>query len=109
MLCNTERIGSITREIGHFVDYSFNREIVKVKAHVFLAVFAKDIGSVEACMVEAAKRDYRESSTASAVLDKALSMSQRAEKFLACHSNKISVLSKALAAFTGVAPVVISK
>jgi len=89
---------SAVKEIGHFIDYSFNREIVKVKAHVFLAVFARNIGSVEASMVEAAKREIKDEKAAAVVLDKTLGISQRTEKFLAGHKNQLLLLRLALAA-----------
>ena len=84
------------RALGFFTDTSFNREIIKVPHHVFVAVFASVFPDVEKQFTEVVRKTVRKETEVEALLDAAQPFNKRVERFLGEHTNKIDLLSKLL-------------
>ena len=90
------------KELGYFVDFSFNREIINVKATVFLAIFVNNFKDVENKFVNAVKDVAKDDKEYGKTLSKTKSLNEKIESFLARHPNKISLVIGLLSIFNPV-------
>ena len=84
------------RKAGYYADSSFRRQIVRIKPHVFVKIFADCFGEIEKEFVQIVKKEIEDESEVQRLLDKALPLGQRVELFLAKHERKIEMISKIL-------------
>jgi len=86
------------KELGYFVDYSFQREIIKVKASVFLEIFIQNFESGKEIFYDMVKNQYKDDFDFQKELNRQQPMGKRIELVLDAHKNKIdlviSILSK---------------
>ena len=80
------------KELGYFVDYSFNREIVKVKARIFLEIFIQNFGQAETKYQEILKAYYRDEREYQKLITKAQTVDKQLEQFLGEHKNIAEVV-----------------
>lgn len=88
------------KKLGYFIDYSFNREIVRVKAAVFLEIFITNFSDIEGKFGEAVKASLKNEKEYQKIISKAVPLSQRIEMFLAKHPNKIALVTSILSIFS---------
>jgi len=79
------------KELGYFMDYSFNREIVKVKARVFLEIFIKNFDQKEEKLREVIKSQCKDDKKYQKLISQQYSLNERIESFLSDHKNKIDI------------------
>ncbi len=73
------------------MDYSFNREIVKVKARVFLEIFIKNFDQKEEKLREVIKSQCKDDKKYQKLISQQYSLNERIESFLSDHKNKIDI------------------
>lgn len=87
------------KNLGYFVDYSFNKEIVKVRTEVFLEIFVTNFDSIEEKFIETVKENAENEKEYQKFIAKSRPLNERIEMFLANHTNKISLVSGILSMF----------
>lgn len=88
------------KERGYFVDYSFNREIVKVKAAIFLEIFVANFDDVADRFVDTVREVTKSEKEYQRIVNKSLPVGQRIEQFLERHPNKIALVTGILSIFS---------
>jgi len=78
------------KELGYFVDYSFNREIVKMRASVFLEIIIKNFDNNEEKLKEVIKSQYKDEKKYQSLINQQYSLNERVESLLDDHKNKIN-------------------
>jgi hypothetical protein len=84
------------KKLGYFVDHSFNREIIKVKASVFLEIFIQNFEGGEEIFYQLVKKQYQGDSQFQKELNKQQPMGKRIELVLDDHKNKIDLVTSIL-------------
>lgn len=80
------------KELGYFVDYSFHREIIKVKAPIFLEIFVQNFEGGKEIFFEWVKDQYKDDIQFQKDLNKQLPLGKRIEMFLTNHNDEIGVV-----------------
>jgi len=91
------------KNLGYFVDYSFNKEIVKVKTEVFLEIFVTNFDSIEEKFIDTIKENAKNEKEYQKIISKTLPLNKRIEMFLANNQNKIALVSNILSLFNPLA------
>ena len=84
------------KQLGYFVDHSFNREIIRVKASVFLEIFIQNFESGKEIFYDMVKDQYKDDSQFQKELNKQQPMGKRIELVLDDHKNKIDLVTSIL-------------
>lgn len=87
------------KELGYIVNYNFNREIVKIKAKVFLEIFINNFDQSEEKFKEVIKSQYKDEKKYKNLIDMQYSLNQRIEFFLGDHKNKVDLVMNIISKF----------
>lgn len=80
------------KNLGHYVDYSFNRELLRIKSTAFLEVFTHEFPGVEKQFLDTVKSNTEDEEEQQKLLNQSIPIGQRIESFLAKHEFKIKLL-----------------
>jgi len=80
------------KSLGHYVDYSFNREILRIKSTAFLEIFTKEFPGVQDQFLATVKSNTSDEKIQQQLLDQSKPIGQRIETFLAEHQYKIKLI-----------------
>lgn len=82
------------KKVGHVSDTSFNREMVKVRTHVFLAVLFTNFDNLYDDFVEAVREEQGATRDHQEIVSETLPISERMERFLGKHREKTALLER---------------
>ncbi|HOR18515.1 MAG TPA: hypothetical protein PLE10_01625 [Brevefilum sp.] len=80
------------KELGYFVDHSFHREIIKVKASVFLEIFIRSFEEAEKKFIQMIMDQHKDDSKFQKQLIKQHTISKQIELFFDAHTDKIGLI-----------------
>jgi len=84
------------KKLGHIADSSFNSEIIRVKTHVFVAIFLENFDEVKDKLKLIIRDDYPQDQLAKKVLQSNKKWSVRIEEFIKANKYKMSLIQNIL-------------